>query len=428
MAEPIRVFVSHHHSPEEDRFAAQLVSDLIAAGADVSVNDQGITSDDVVQQISAGLDGRQWLVLVMTPAALRSTWVRRAVNGALHLLSSGRMRGVIPLVAQHCDEAEIPPPWATLQRYDATRDYAAALAKLVGALSLAVPGGRPPQAAAPPPPATLAPAALHRPGAPRPLLKRLHELGYAAREVNGVEVLLPPLCDIPAGPFTMGSDKTRDPRAESWEMPQHGVATGAYQIARFPVTVAEYACAVRARAVREPATRGRSSWRIQQQRLDHPVVGVSWRDAVAYAAWLATLTSQPWRLPTEAEWEKAARGTDERLFPWGDQWDQTRANTREGGAHATTPVGRYPSGASPYGPQDLAGNVWEWCSSLYQPYPYRANDGREQLDAPGGRVLRGGSWSLPPRFAHAAYRVVDDPSTVGGNVGFRLVLVAPGSV
>src|SRR5262249_33321460 len=123
MTDPVRVFVSHHHSPDEDRFTAQLVRDLTAAGAGVWVDDQGITSDDFVQKISEGLAGQQWLVLVMTPAALRSPPVRREVNAALHLLSSGRLRGVIPLVAQHCDEAAIPPLWATLQHYDATHDY-----------------------------------------------------------------------------------------------------------------------------------------------------------------------------------------------------------------------------------------------------------------------------------------------------------------
>src|SRR5262249_37019470 len=105
--------------------------------------------------------------------------------------------------------------------------------------------------------------------------------------------------------------------------------TGAYQIARFPVTVAEYACAIRAKAVREPPKRSSHTieWRTQLQRLDHPVVNVSWHNAIAYAAWLAKVTGQPWRLPTEAEWEKAARGTDGRIYPWGDLWDQTRANT-----------------------------------------------------------------------------------------------------
>src|SRR5262249_14197352 len=96
--------------------------------------------------------------------------------------------------------------------------------------------------------------------------------------------------------------------------------------------------------------------------------------------------------------------------------------------NATTPVSRHPSGASPYGAQDLAGNVWEWCSSLFQPYPYRANDGRENLDSPDNRVLRGGSWDLNPQLARTAFRGGYDPSFVLGNAGFRLLLAAPGSV
>src|SRR5262249_2518165 len=99
-----RVFVSHHHSPEEDRFTAQLVADLEAAGADVWVDGKGITSDDFVQKISEGLTGRQWLVLIMTLEALRSPWVRREVNAALNEQTAGRMLGVLPLVMRPCAE------------------------------------------------------------------------------------------------------------------------------------------------------------------------------------------------------------------------------------------------------------------------------------------------------------------------------------
>src|SRR5262249_33065768 len=154
----------------------------------------------------------------------------------------------------------------------------------------------------------------------------------------------------------------------------------------FPITVAEYACAVRAEWVREPLRRHGVSWHAQQCRPDHPVVNVSWDDAMAYADWLATVSRQPWRLPTEAEGEKAARGPDGRIYPWGDHWDQTRANTSDGGPGTTTPVGRNPRGASPYGAQDLAGNVWEWCSTLSLLYPYQETDGREAGDAYGRRV------------------------------------------
>jgi hypothetical protein len=113
MAEKIGVFVSHHHSPKEDASTARLVADLEAAGADVCVDYQGIASGRFVQKINEGLSGRQWLVLVMTNAALRSTWVQAEVNAAIYQVNSGRMRGVISFVMTRCDEAQIPPLWAT---------------------------------------------------------------------------------------------------------------------------------------------------------------------------------------------------------------------------------------------------------------------------------------------------------------------------
>src|SRR5262249_22984879 len=123
----------------------------------------------------------------------------------------------------------------------------------------------------------------------------LYDLGFQWREVNSVEVILPPLCDVPAGPFTMGSDKARDQEAYDNETPECLIEVGTFQIARFPVTVAEYACAVRAQAVREPpkGVWQPTLWKDQLQQLDHPVVCVSWHDAVAYAAWLAEMTRQP---------------------------------------------------------------------------------------------------------------------------------------
>lgn len=153
------------------------------------------------------------------------------------------------------------------------------------------------------------------------------------------------------------------------------------------------------------------------------MVNVSWRDAVAYAAWLAQVTSIPWRLPTEAEWEKAARGTDGRIYPWGNQWDKTRANTAEGGPGDSTPVGEYLIGASPYGAQDMVGNVAEWTSSLQKPYPYNADDGRENQNRnlTDFRVLRGGSWFSNSRV-RTAQRSSDSPDYVQVGIGFRVAL------
>jgi formylglycine-generating enzyme required for sulfatase activity len=154
---------------------------------------------------------------------------------------------------------------------------------------------------------------------------------------------------------------------------------------------------------------------------------ISWDDADTYAQWLTQLTGEPLRLPTEAEWEKAARGTDGRIYPWGNQWDKTRANTRDGGPGATTPVGTYPSGASQYGAEDMAGNVLEWTSTLYEAYPYNPTDGRENQYTPGDRVLRGGSWANYPTNVRSAYRFVPNPSDALNGYGFRLVRAASGS-
>jgi TIR domain-containing protein/FHA domain-containing protein len=147
MADQVRVFVSHHHSPEEDAFTEQLVADLQAAGADVWVDTAGITSDDFVKKINEGLSGRHWLVLIMTPAALTSPWVQREVNVALNEHTAGRMRGILPIVMQPCRDQEIPIMWRTLHRYDTTNGYDQALQGLLVGMELKeqVTSARPPQ-------------------------------------------------------------------------------------------------------------------------------------------------------------------------------------------------------------------------------------------------------------------------------------------
>jgi formylglycine-generating enzyme required for sulfatase activity len=258
----------------------------------------------------------------------------------------------------------------------------------------------------------------------------LSALGFRGYVIDEVGCVLPPLCPVPAGTFPMGSDKTRDKYARHNEMPQYPVLVGDFAIGQHPVTVAEYACAVRAGSVREPPRVHAGvdwPWSQQLQHLDHPVVCVDWEDALAYVRWLAEVTGQPWRLPTEAEWEMAAHGPDGRIYPWGDAVGTTRCNTNASGLGTTSPVGAHPSGASPCGVQDMAGNVWEWTCSHYKPYAYDQQYGTEDLDTPGNRVLRGGSWGDEPIFARVACRSYVIPGIIRHTYGFRVALSAVAS-
>jgi formylglycine-generating enzyme required for sulfatase activity len=243
----------------------------------------------------------------------------------------------------------------------------------------------------------------------------------------------PEMVLIPAGEFLMGSDSKRDQDAQDREQPQHTLYLPDYYLARTPVTNAHYAAFVRATGHRQP-----EGWRDgnpPKDKADHPVVYVSWYDAVAYCRWLSEVTGKPYRLPSEAEWEKGARGNDGRIYPWGNQWDARLCNNRETGGEDTTPVGAYPQGASPYGLLDMAGNVYEWTVSLWgrdmkEPafkYPYDPTDGREDLEADKGvlRVLRGGAFYYDALYARAAYRVRSYPDYRVRTRGYRVCMAAP---
>jgi iron(II)-dependent oxidoreductase len=242
---------------------------------------------------------------------------------------------------------------------------------------------------------------------------------------------------IPAGAFLMGS-RADNPWASDSEKPQHPIELAYdYWMARYPVTNEQFARFVT--AAQYPFDLGQ--W---QTRADYPVVKVSWLDALAYCKWLNTLVKAEryaasqglvLRLPTEAEWEKVAHGERGCEWPWGAEFDQTKCNSVEGGKKGPTPVGAYsPPGDSSYGVADLAGNVWEWTSSLwgldhFHPqyrYPYQPHDGREKLDAPPSvyRVVRGGAFNSRSSSVRAASRYWFDPRARHEGVGFRVV-VAP---
>ncbi len=171
-------------------------------------------------------------------------------------------------------------------------------------------------------------------------------------------------------------------------------------------------------------------WDDARLKLDNlPVVGVSWYEALAYVRWLARKTGKPYRLPTEAEWERAARFTDGRVYPWGDDWREGVCNTQETGLDRPVAVGCFPAGASVEGAHDLSGNVWEWCQTRWQDEngreyspPYRADDGREELEGEMPRVLRGGSCYDNASAARCGARDRLYPYHWDYNWGFRVVL------
>ncbi|MCK6625115.1 MAG: SUMF1/EgtB/PvdO family nonheme iron enzyme [Anaerolineae bacterium] len=244
----------------------------------------------------------------------------------------------------------------------------------------------------------------------------------------------PEMILISAGEFLMGSDPKKDKQAQEEEQPQHTLYLPDYYMAKTPVTNVQYAAFVQATGHHAPQVNENwakpYNWNGQtppQGKENHPVVVVSWDDAAAYCRWLAGATGKPYRLPTEAEWEKGARGTDGRIYPWGNQWDAQRCNSSEGGQGGTTPVDAYPAGASPYGLLDMAGNVWEWCSTVWQEkaYPFQVQDEwtKAYLDRTNVlRVLRGGAFSLDGDYARCAIRFKGDPDSRGYFVGFRAVV------
>ena len=242
--------------------------------------------------------------------------------------------------------------------------------------------------------------------------------------------------EVPAGSFLMGSDPAADPVAfdnERWSdlQAQGTVDLEAFYIGRYEVTAAQY----RAFVVETGSP-------VDDQALlgppDHPAVAVSWTDALSYSRWLETtlrdwpqtparlaeLLSEGWRitLPTEAQWEKAARGTDARIYPWGHEAGEDRANFQ---GRATTPVGSFDCPTCPFGLSDMSGNVWELTRSPYQTYPYDPTDDREGLDDDALWVMRGGSFGDPAQNVRAAVRGGVDPGVRRPFIGFRLVITRP---
>ncbi|HEY7343459.1 MAG TPA: SUMF1/EgtB/PvdO family nonheme iron enzyme [Ktedonobacterales bacterium] len=427
-------FVSHAHA--DNALCDRYIVALRARGIDIWYDRDNAQNGHLLgSAIQDELKTRSAFVLLMTEASLNSFWVDLETQTFLGLLAQQRSRLLLPVRISSCT---VPPMLNAFFWIDA---LAMPFEQAIDAIAAALTTSAAPPSTIPPipqpreilPPLGPAPAPANSAPAHHLTPMPLYNLGFRGYTIGGVECILPPICPVPGGVFTMGSDKSRDKRAYDFETPQYPVEVDAFAIGQYPVTVAEYACAVQAKVVREPPqyeSGGKNygpDWMMQQTHPDHPVVCVSCNDADAYIRWLEKTTGQPWRLPSEAEWEKAARGTDGRIYPWGDSFDKARCNTSEGGIGTTAPVGRYPSGASPYHAQDMAGNVLEWTSSPHQLYPFCKNNGRENPNNTETRMMRGGSWSHGTVGVRAAHRIYNTPDSFAQTVGFRLLLVA-GSV
>jgi formylglycine-generating enzyme required for sulfatase activity len=171
--------------------------------------------------------------------------------------------------------------------------------------------------------------------------------------------------------------------------------------------------------ISEPEYRHEGKW----NRPNFPVVGVSWYEAAAYANWLSKKNGIEYRLPTEAEWEKTARGIDSREYPWGNEFDKNKCNSDECGLDRTSPVGIFPNGKSPYGCLDMAGNVWEWCSDWFDEDYYKKSPKKNPQGPKKGsyRVLRGGCCFYNAPICRAACRRYNHPTYRTFVVGFRLL-------
>lgn len=368
---PHQFFISHTH--EDAETAQRLANDLRSFGCKIWMAPDSIQPGEKwAEAIGRGLEESGVFLLLLSPEAIASSWVRTETNAAIELNHNGEMR-LFPLLLRNC---KVPILLRTYQHISLQDGYKQGFSRLWQILY---------------PPVDV-PSWVFDPAVNKPLSG---ELQVWVHPKSGLEMIR-----IPAGEFLYGDEKRKQYLDEFW-------------IAKTPVTNAEYKRFLDANSDYDVPYRNEDwakkyNWDRQRRtfpegKANHPAVLVSWHDAKAYADWAGL------KLPTEQQWEKAARGTDGREYPWGDDWRENYCNTSEAGLGTTSPVGRFsPQGDSAFGCVDMAGNVWEWTDSKWKP-------------GSTGWALRGGSWYLNQLNARVAKRDGRNPDVAFKDIGFRLV-------
>lgn len=422
------MLMKHHiflsYSRKDIDLMRRLRADLQALGFTVWT-DEGIDPGTPLwdEAIENALKNAGCMVVILTPNAINA----KGLRDEIHYANIHDVR-IFPVLAEGDAKTSVPYRLSGTQWTDIRTDYDVGLTQLqnavnkhitpVGALNLT--------------PASPASAEISAPA-----------------ESQSPQILLPDLsqilpqpfnwCPIPAGEVTVttyrGQVKNYIPEDEprTFEVP-------AFTIAKYPVTNAQFTRFIEADGYQNRDYWTKAGWQARQKegwtqprfwldshwnQPDYPVVGVSWYEAVAFCNWLNSLPMYGEgtkgrgliTLPTEQQWQRAAQGDDNRVYPWGNDFDQSHSNTEENGFRQTTLVTQYPDGASPYGVMDMSGNVWEWCLTAW-------DDGSDNLNGDARRCLRGGSWNLNHRYARVTSRFNLGPNSADFDRGFRLCVVS----